>query len=171
MRMIKVNVKKSRMWIPAAGFVLALGFMNNCMILPYLEGGETISWFNLITTFAVMLGLGGVRDFVLRKFSYLGPVLEKNKALQEKGRLTNKTWIPIIGWCIVGGLFNNCCIYPFFKIGLVDWTGLWATLSILLTISGAREWGIYAEDRRALEKQGVKTDVQPTDEAERISSV
>ena len=166
MRMIKVNVKKSRMWIPAAGFVLALGFMNNCVILPYLEGGETISWFNLITTMSLLLGIGGVRDFVLRKFNYLAPVLDANKKLQETGPMTNKVWIPCIGWFLVAGLFNNCCVYPFFKIGLIEWEGLWAALGLLLGISGARDWGIYAEDRKALEKQGVNVRVKPEENAE-----
>ena len=152
--MIKIKIKKTRLWVPAAGAVLAFGFFNNCLILPSYSGGEEVSWLNLILALSIMLGLGGARDIVLRKFRYLGPVLEESQKNQSKGFWHNKVWIPCIGWCIVGGLFNNCCINPFFTIGEVEWSGLLTTLSILLTISGAREYGIYEKDREVMKENG-----------------
>jgi hypothetical protein len=152
--MIKIKIKKSRLWVPAAGIVLAFGFFNNCVLLPFLTGGEEVSWFNLILALSIMLGLGGARDIVLRKFRYLGPILEESKKNQSKGFWTNKIWIPLIGWCVVGGLFNNCCVHPFFTIGEVEWSGLLTTLSILLSISGIREYGIYEKDREVLKENG-----------------
>lgn len=161
--MMKISIKKSRMWVPAAGIVLAFGFFNNCVLLPWLQGGEAIDWTNLILTLAVLLGLGGARDFVLRQYRYLGPVLEESKKSQSKGLLTNKIWIPIIGWCLVGGLFNNCCIHPFFNVGEVEWGGLTSALGIMLTISGMREWGIYSKDKEVLEKYGDDTETDEQD--------
>ena len=35
--MIKIKVKKSRMWIPALGVVIAYGFFHNCAIAPYFN--------------------------------------------------------------------------------------------------------------------------------------
>jgi roadblock/LC7 domain-containing protein len=101
-----------------------------------------------------MLGLGGARDIVLRKFRYLGPILEESKKSQSQGFWTNKIWIPCIGWFVVGGLFNNCCVHPFLTIGEVEWSWLLTTLSILLSISGIREYGIYEKDREIMEKNG-----------------
>lgn len=152
---MNIKIKKTRLWVPAAGAVLAFGFFNNCILLPWLHGGDPVDWTNLILTLAIMLGLGGARDVVLRKYRYLGEVVEESKKTASKGILTNKVWIPTIGWCIVGGLFNNCCIHPFFNIGEVEWSGLLSALSILLTISGAREWGIYKQDKKVWESSDV----------------
>ena len=38
--MIKIKVKKSRMWIPALGVVIAYGFFHNCAIAPYFNYHE-----------------------------------------------------------------------------------------------------------------------------------
>lgn len=153
---MKLKVKKSRLWISGVGVALALGFLNNCAVIPFLEGAETISWMYLIISLAVMLGLGGARDVVLRQFRYLGPVLKERERSESKGFWTMKVWIPCIGWFISLGFFSNCCIYPFFKVGEVSWEGLLATLSVLLTVSGAREYGIYAQDRKVLNSKGEK---------------
>jgi len=149
---MKIGKKKTRLWIPAAGIVLAFGFFNNCVLLPWLEKEEIIDWTNLIFTLTIMLGLGGARDVALRRFKYLGPILEENKKTQSKGFWTSKVWIPMIGWCLVGGLFNNCVLHPFLHVGEVEWGGLLSALSILLTISGVREYGIYEKDRQVYEQ-------------------
>ena len=162
--MIKIKVKKSRLWVPAAGIVLAFGFFNNCVLLPWLHGGEPVDWTNLIFTLGILLGLGGARDVILRKYRYLGPVIEESIKSQSKGLWTNKIWIPIIGWCLVGGLFNNCCIHPFLNVGEVEWGGLLSALSIMLTISGVREWKIYEKDKEVLEKFGDDIEDAETDE-------
>ena len=70
---IKIKVKKSRMWIPALGVVIAYGFFHNCAIAPYFNC-RVIDWSQLILTFSVVIGLGGARDIVLQRFRYLGPV-------------------------------------------------------------------------------------------------
>jgi hypothetical protein len=164
--MIKVKIKKTRMWVPAAGIAIALGFANNCLVLPYYDGGKEVDWFNLILAMSIILGLGGARDVVLRKFNYLGKVVEENQKRQSKGVFNNKVWIPSVGWFITAGLFHNCCIHPFFDVGLVEWSGLLSTLSILLTISGAREFGIYTADKKAMD-QGLEADA----DSEPISEV
>ena len=162
--MINKKNKKSRLWISGVGTSLALGFLINCAVVPYLDGAETVSWTYLILSLSVMLGIGGARDVVLRQFRYLGPVLKEREKSESKGTWTLKVWIPTIGWCVSLGFFNNCVVFPFLKIGEVSWEGLLATLSVLLTVSGAREFGIYAQDRKVLAENGenIKEDV-PTE--------
>jgi len=162
---MKLKIKKSRLWIPAAGIVIAFGFFNNCCLLPYLNGGEVVDWENLLWVTGIMLGIGGLRDIALRRFRYIGEILAENKKSQSKGFFTNKIWIPIIGWCLVGGLFNNCCIHPFFTINEVDWTGLIGGLAILTSVSGVREWGIYVEDGKVIKREGKLPDTNEISEA------
>lgn len=153
------KIKKSRMWIPALGCVTAYGFFHNCIIAPYVES-HIIDWTNLILTLCIIIGIGGARDVVLRRFQYLGTITPD--AMQRtKGLITNKIWIPIIGWCLVGGFANNFIVYPYVGHNLVDWSGLMSALSVMLTISGAREVGIY-EQKRIVDKQ--KTDATKTPE-------
>lgn len=140
----KISIKKSRMWIPALGMVVGYGFLHNCAIAP-LTGCPTVDWTNLILTFSILIGLGGARDIVLRKFSYLGQVVEE----APKDLLRNKIWIPFVGWCLVLGFFTNIVLVPHVSaIGTVEWSGLLSALSILLTISGVRDYGIYSQDRK-----------------------
>lgn len=132
------------MWIPATGVVLAYGFFHNCVVAPHIDC-QIIDWNNLILAFAVVIGIGGARDVVLKKFAYLGEVVDPDST---KGLLRNKMWIPFIGWCLVGGFFNNICLCPYLDgVKTVEWSGLMAALSILLTISGARDYGIYSRRR------------------------
>lgn len=151
----KIKVKKSRMWIPALGVVIAYGFFNNCAIAPYFNC-KVIDWSQLIMTLAIMLGLGGARDIVLQRFRYLGPVQKAIDVAANGKVLSNKFWIPAIGWILVMGYSNNFVVYPYFDINPVDWEGLLASLSILLTVSGARDYGIYASERKADEKSEAK---------------
>ncbi len=155
-------MKKSRLWISGVGAALAFGFLNNCIIVPILETDE-VSWTYLILSLSVMLGVGGARDVVLRQFRYLGPVLEESKKSSSKGIITMKSWIPFIGWCLTLGFAVNCCLCPFVKIEDVSWEGLLATLSVLLTVSGVREYKIYSADRAVLEKKGLELDESPTE--------
>lgn len=157
------KVKKSRLWITGVGVALAFGFFNNCAVVPFLSGSETVSWTYLILSLSVMLGIGGARDVVLRQFRYLGPVLQESQKSASHGLWTMNVWIPAIGWCLALGFACNCCIYPFFKIGEVSWEGLLGALSILLTVSGVREYKIYSADRKVLEEKGLKFDGTPTE--------
>lgn len=145
--MFSFKIKKSRMWIPALGVVIAYGFFHNCAIAPYFNC-RAIDWTQLILTFSIVLGLGGARDIVLQKFYYLGEV-EKSINAANSRSLGNKIWIPAIGWCLVLGFSNNFIVASYFNIVMIDWGGLLSALSILLTISGARDYGIYASERKA----------------------
>lgn len=142
-RVFKCRIKKSRLWIPALGIVIALGFFHNCVIAPHVIC-KTIDWTNLILAFSIVIGLGGARDVVLRKFNYLGEV----KTSVKKNTLSNKVWIPFIGWCLVLGFANNFLLVPYTNLPEVEWSGLMAALSIMLTVSGARDYGIYAQERK-----------------------
>ena len=51
-----------------------------------------------------------------------------------------RIWISVIGWTLVIGLVNNLLVHPFADINLVDWAGLISSLSILLGISGTRDY-------------------------------
>lgn len=57
-------------------------------------------------------------------------------------RLNKRSWIPIIGWILCYGFFNNCVIAPYFHVDLVDWEQLLTSLGIMLGISGIRDIGI-----------------------------
>lgn len=163
----KIKVKKSRMWIPALGVVIAYGFFNNCAIAPYFNC-KVIDWSQLIMTLTIMLGLGGARDIVLQRFRYLGPVQKAIDATANGKILSNKIWIPAIGWILVLGYSNNFVVYPYFDINPVDWEGLLASLSIMLTVSGARDYGIYATERNT---EGKSEKTQKPDEESLDSQV
>lgn len=151
----KIKVKKSRMWIPALGVVIAYGFFHNCAIAPYFNC-RVIDWSQLILTFSVVIGLGGARDIVLQRFRYLGPVQKAIDVTAGNKELSNRFWIPAIGWILVMGYSNNFIVSPYFDIHPVDWEGLLASLSILLTVSGARDYGIYATERKTTENDEAK---------------
>ena len=145
--MFTVHIKKSRMWIPALGVVIALGFFINCVLAPHLDC-TPVDWEDLVAPFGMIIGWGGLRDVLLRKFIYLGPLLNA-KSDPAKGILTNKVWIPFIGWCLVFGYANNILLVPFFSaVKVVSWEGLMLTLGTLLTVSGFRDYGIYAQERK-----------------------
>lgn len=170
---MKLKVKKSRLWIPAAGIVIAFGFFNNCCLLPYLSGGEVVDWTNLTWALFIMLGIGSARDVAIRRFRYNGEVIAESQKTASKGFFTNKIWIPIIGWCLVGGLFNNCCVHPFFNINEVDWTWLLGCLAILTGSSGLRECGIYWQDKKVLDKEEpeASSNVRKMPKSEELSDV
>ena len=145
--MLNIHIKRSRMWIPALGAVIAAGFFINCVLEPHV-GCKVIDWEDLISTFALIIGWGGARDVLMRKFTYLGPLLDA-KSEPAKGILTNKLWIPFIGWCLVLGYGNNILLVPFISsLCEVSWSGLMLTLGTLLTVSGFRDYGIYTQDRK-----------------------
>lgn len=154
------------MWIPALGVVVALGFCNNCIVYPWVDS-KVVPWDNLIITFALMVGWSGTRDILLRKYLHLGPLLENAKA---KGILTNKVWIPAIGWFLVAGYINNCALYIYgITSREVDWYGMMFTLAVLLTASGYRDVGIYAQDSKY--NPNIKTPTPEQQEANLPASV
>ena len=159
------KIKKSRLWIFGVGEALAFGFLNNCAIVPFIEGARPVSWTYLVLALSVMLGIGGARDVVLRQFRYLGSVIKEREKSEAgtKGLISIKVWIPTIGWCLALGFVCNCCISPYFDIGEISWEGLLATLSVLLTVSGVREYKIYSADREVLQEKGLEMDATPTE--------
>lgn len=150
-----IKIRKSRLWIPALGFVLTYGFFHNCCVAPHVDC-QTIDWDHLIITFCIIIGLGGARDIVLRKYAYLGEVVKKNTSTSI---INNKLWIPLIGWCLVGGFANNMVLVPYLEnVGTVEWGGLMAALSVLLTVSGIRDYGIYKQDREIAQNDEDETE-------------
>lgn len=160
--MLRFKIKKSRMWIPALGVVIAYGFFHNCAIAPYFNC-RSIDWTQLILTFCIVLGLGGARDVALQKFYYIGEVQKSIDASNSRS-LGNKIWIPAIGWCLVLGFSNNFIIASYFNIGMIEWGGLLSALSILLTISGVRDYGIYASERKAGKQASTQSTTSDGDE-------
>lgn len=57
-------------------------------------------------------------------------------------KLNKRSWIPLIGWILCYGFFNNCVIAPYFDVEYVDWEQLLTSLAIMLGISGVRDIGI-----------------------------
>lgn len=142
----RIRIKKSRFWVPALGTIIAIGFLNNCAIYPWVESKE-VPWTYLIISFGIMVGWGGLRDVLLRKFIHLGPILENAKA--AKGFLSNKVWIPAIGWFLVAGYINNCILYIYdITPREIDWWGLIVSLAVMFTASGARDYGIYRQENK-----------------------
>lgn len=157
-RRFNVKVKRSRMWIPALGAVVAIGFLHNCALYPWLES-KVVPWDNLIITFAVMVGWSGTRDILLRKYLYIGPVLDAVKPVKKV--LTNKVWIPTIGWALVMGYINNCIFFTYNLTSKeVDWTWLMITLTVMLTASGYRDVGIYRQEEKYNPSTGSSTEEQ-----------
>lgn len=156
--MAKFKIKKSRMWIPALGIVIAYGFLHNCIIVPFTTF-KTVDWTNLILAFSILIGLGGSRDVVLRKFSYLKDYALNNPK-RAKGFFTNKIWIPSIGWCLVGGFAVNFIVSPYTTCNEVEWSGLMAALSILLTVSGFRDYGLCSQEHKLQQGQKAQEKLQ-----------
>ena len=144
--MFGVKVKRSRLWIPALGGVIAIGFFINFVLAPHIESCRPINWLELFAPFALITGIGSIRDIKLRKFIYLGPL--DIKPLDKKKVLSNKLWIPSIGWCLVLGYANNLILAQFIEsFKVVDSYALGVTLFTLLGISGYRDVGIYREEK------------------------
>lgn len=143
------------MWIPALGIVVAYGFLHNCVIAPHFAC-QSVDWTNLIITFSIIIGIGGARDVVWQRYAHLNEILQLQQS--QKSLINNKLWIPFIGWCLVGGFFNNIVIVPYFydTTKEIEWSGLLAALGIFLTASGFREYGIYAQKDKSL-KNGAST--------------
>lgn len=135
----KIFTIGKRFWIPAIGWFLFIGFFNNCVLAPYLSI-KTVEWSQLLTALAVMLAISGARDVGLKKKS--------DNSVQTTvidGKIVKfftvgkRLWIPAVGWCLALGFFNNCAVYPYADINIVEWGELLTGLGVMLGISGTRD--------------------------------
>lgn len=132
---MKINkIAAKRWWIPAIGYALAGGFINNLVIAPF-TGQPLVEWAHMLTALGILLGISGARDYLTRNKA---EVLPEN--VSDKG--WKRMWIPVTGWALFGGFFINCVLGPYLKIQPNDWAQLIATLTVMLGISGARDVGL-----------------------------
>ncbi|MBQ9271404.1 MAG: hypothetical protein IJ218_03975 [Alphaproteobacteria bacterium] len=143
-----VKIKTSHLWMVGLGLVICLGFFVNCAVAPFMSECNPIDNEQLILAASIVAGLGTARQVVLLKFKYLAdlqPFTEKEKATAEE-ILKERLWVPCVGWALVIGFAVNMLVVPFFHdFRLVDWSFLQSSIGIFLTISGAREIGIYSQ--------------------------
>lgn len=135
----KIFTVGKRYWIPAIGWFLFIGFFNNCVLAPYLSI-KTIEWSQLLTALAVMLAISGARDVGLKKKSDNSvKTAEKDGKIVKISTIGKRYWIPAVGWCLALGFFNNCAVYPYADIAVVEWGQLLTGLGVMLGISGTRD--------------------------------
>jgi peptidoglycan/LPS O-acetylase OafA/YrhL len=130
----KKSISAKRWWIPAVGYALAIGFINNLMIAPF-TGQELVEWGPMLTALGILLGISGARDYMTKNKVRVIP-----ENVSDKG--WKRLWIPCVGWALFGGFFINCALAPYINLHPNDWTQLVSTLTVLLGISGARDVGL-----------------------------
>ena len=153
---MKNKITANRWWIPAIGYALAGGFINNLVIAPF-TGQTLVDWGPLLTALGVLLGISGARDYLTRN---KGEELPENKS--DKG--WKRMWIPIVGWALFLGFFINCVLAPYLPLNINDWTQLTATLTVMLGISGARDVGLLpnlSEEEKARLRKGTAEPIPP----------
>lgn len=154
-----VKIKTSHLWMVGLGIVIGLGFFINCAIAPFVPLCNPIDNEQLILAASIVAGLGTARQVVLLKFKYLQdlqPFPEKEKATAEE-ILKERIWVPCVGWCLVIGFAVNMLVIPFFHdFRPVEWSFLQSSIGIFLTISGAREIGIYSQQNDKISKARAK---------------
>jgi len=123
-----------RWWIPAIGYTLAGGFINNLLVAPFVDI-NLIDYTGLTTALAILIGISGIRDYFTK---------DSLKKLPENsgGRGWKRYWIPITGCTLCGGFFINCILAPYFDFRVTDWAELNSILTVILGISGARDIGL-----------------------------
>ena len=152
-----VHVATSHLWILGLGTVVALGFLIDCFIAPiWHEVCKVIDYNELITSAGIIIGLEAVRKYALTRFKYLNELsmVTSSKNSPEE-ILKERLWVPCVGWFLVLGYAVNILVIPFVDgIDEVDWNFLHAAVSIFLTISGLREYGVYSKTEQELLKEG-----------------
>lgn len=142
----KIMTKK--VWISAVGFMLALGYVMNCIVEPSSGGAvRLIDWNNLNHSLFVLLVISGTRDITLNGLKIFGGKISiKNvkectePECQPFRKAVKRYWIPVVGWALVGGYFMNCVMWPLVpRVTVVDWDNLATALLIVLIISGGRD--------------------------------
>ena len=155
-----VQIETSHLWIIYLGVVVALGFLIDCVIAPiWHESCKVINYNELITSAGIIAGLEAVRKYALAKFKYLSELtLPTSSQTPTKNSpeeiLKERLWVPCVGWFLVMGYAVNILLIPFIDgIKEVDWNFLHAAVSIFLTISGLREYGVYSKTEKELWKE------------------
>lgn len=162
-----VRVDTSHLWIIGLGAVVALGFLIDCFVAPiWHEFCKVIDYNELITSAGIIIGLEAVRKYALTRFKYLNELAEPTPTLMPAKNspeeiLKERLWVPCVGWFLVLGYAVNIVLIPFIDgINEVDWNFLHAAVSIFLTISGLREYGVYSKTEQELLKEtGAGSDV------------
>ncbi len=138
----------SHLWMIGLGIVICLGFFVNCAIAPFVPICEPIDYSELILAASIVAGLGTARQVVLVRFKYLDGLASMSPSEKASAEeiLKERLWVPAIGWCLVIGFAVNMLVLPFFHdFRLIDWSFLQSSIAIFLTISGARELGVYSQ--------------------------
>ena len=146
-----VHIRTSHLWIVGLGVVIGFGFLVDCIIAPLLPNICAIIDYNeLMISAAIVAGLEAARKIVMAPFKYLNDLTISNTEKSPEALLREKVWMPCVGWFLVGGYAINIMLLPFIKEGIneVDWSFLHATVSIFLTLSGMREYGVYARTEK-----------------------
>ncbi|MBR3677138.1 MAG: hypothetical protein IKN71_08410 [Alphaproteobacteria bacterium] len=155
-----VKIKTSHLWMVGLGIVIGLGFAINCAIAPFVPLCDPIDNEQLILAASIVAGLGTARQVVLMKFKYLSdlkPFSESDSGKTTEEILKERVWVPAVGWCLVVGFAVNMLIIPFFHdIRPVEWSFLQSSIGIFLTISGAREYGIYSQQNETRSKKAAE---------------
>ncbi|MBR1648653.1 MAG: hypothetical protein IJ689_03540 [Alphaproteobacteria bacterium] len=138
----------SKLWISGIGFMLALGYFMNCVVVPSgWHNARLIDWDSLNQSLLVLLAISGTRDITLEGIRLIGGKLSITNSKEYANlddysffRILKRFWIPVVGWGVACGYFMNCVIWPLFKnVELVAWEPLATALLIMLVISGGRE--------------------------------
>ncbi len=94
----------------------------------------------MLTALAVMLAISGARDIGLKKKSENSvQTTEVDGKVVKISTIGKRYWIPAVGWCLALGFFNNCAVYPYANIDIVEWGQLLTGLGVMLGISGTRD--------------------------------
>ena len=166
---VEVSIKASHFWMIALGIVIALGFLVNCGIFPFYKGCTAIDTGELILTASIFAGLGTARQIMLYKFKYLENLQPPLNSGSPDGEqiFKERLWVPAVGWCLAIAFAVNMLLIPFFSaIRPVDWGFLESSLAIFLTLSGAREYGIYAQNQNEAIRKSANRYQKPEDKEE-----
>ena len=148
---MKNNVEQiltKKLWISAVGFVLALGYIINCIVEPSFGGSvRLIDWDELNQSLLILLIISGTRDVTLEGIKLIGGKVSiknvkecEDPDCQPFRKAVKRYWIPVVGWALVGGYFMNCVMWPLVpSVTVVDWDSLGTALLIMLAISGGRD--------------------------------
>lgn len=137
-----------RLWISAVGFMIALGYIMNCIVEPSCQGAvRLIDWGDLNQSLLILLAISGTRDITLEGIKLIGGRISiknieecEDPECQPFRKAVKRYWIPVVGWALAGGYFMNCVMWPLIPtITVVEWDNLAIALLTVLAISGGRD--------------------------------